>query len=64
MNLTVNQISFQARIIIQPKTNKVAIGTASEKVTYSNSQNKLRGLMSLLTKIIKHKLSVKIKNPS
>lgn len=64
MNLTITPVSFKARIMIEPKA-QTAIGKKfGEKQSKLNPKHRRSFLMKLITKIIKPRLTAKIKDPS
>lgn len=62
MNLIVNPISFKARIMFEPK-NSTQKGVAQKPVQLKQNQVS-DWVMKFISKIIKSKLTIKIKNPS
>ncbi|MFA7659345.1 MAG: hypothetical protein WCY19_07915 [Candidatus Gastranaerophilaceae bacterium] len=64
MNLNVTPVSFKARIIIEPKAQTAVGVKAFEKQSKLNPKHRKSFFVKLLTKIIKPRLTVKIKDPS
>lgn len=62
MNLTINPISFKARIMFEPKTNTQK--DVVQKPVQLKQNHASDWFMKFISKMIKSKLSVKIKHPS
>ena len=63
MNIGINPVSFQARIIFEPKA-MTANSNTPQKALQIGRETKSSWVIKMFTKIIKPILSIKLKHPS